>query len=73
MVNYAGAKLLLACLGGAPRCTWQDAVTCGGEIDRRTQRQPTESAPNTLLSQELIAATSKTETAYVEAMLSIAT
>ena len=23
--------------GGAPRCTWQDAVSCVGEIDRRTE------------------------------------
>ena len=34
----AAAELLLACFGGAPRRTWQDAITCVGEIDRRSQR-----------------------------------
>ena len=36
----AAAELLLACFGGAPRRTWQDAVTCVGEIDRRAQATP---------------------------------
>ena len=33
----AAAELLLAYFGGAPRRTWQDAITCVGEIDRRAQ------------------------------------
>jgi hypothetical protein len=63
----------LARAGDALRRFLARCITCGGEIARRTKWQPTESAPNTLLSKEFIAATSKTETTYVEAVLSSTT
>ena len=38
--TVTASEMLFACGGDAPRCTWQYAVSCVGEIDRTQLAQP---------------------------------